>query len=405
MPASTILILDQDSAAAELIKSTLTRSGYQATVIGDVDEALRIAADFHLLVVDVLRGDRTPEDVCREIRGIEALSAVPVMCVAQTDDVEERVRFLEAGADDVMAKPFDGRELEARVEALLLRFQRSLDLTPAAVPGFSPIHRQVLLFFSPKGGVGTTTIAVNVAIALADRLGPDRVAIVDLDLQWGQVTTHLNLRPTMSIAEAAQDDAVADREALRTYLTRHDTGVAVLPAPSSPEQVSVIRAIDIERLLTTMREMFEVVVIDGASTLDERTRVVFGKADHVVLPLYPEISALKALHSLLDTFAESGSPLGSTTFVLNHLFAREMLKLRDIENTLAARVAVELPHEPIIYLKAVNEGVPLVRGAPRSGPAERLRHLADLLSGDGVRESAPEAPRRRGLLGSLARRA
>jgi MinD-like ATPase involved in chromosome partitioning or flagellar assembly len=76
------------------------------------------------------------------------------------------------------------------------------------------------------------------------------------------------------------------------------------------------------------------------------------------------------------------------TFVLNHLFAREMLKVRDIENTLAARVAVELPHDPIVYLKAVNEGVPVVLGAPQSEAAARLRSLTNTLAGDAARDLA-----------------
>src|SRR5207247_8304417 len=94
----------------------------------------RLAGDNQLVIVDVVTGGKSAADVCREIRQTPALSAVPVLCISQSDDVEDRIRFLEAGADDVMAKPFDARELEARREALLLRFQRSRDVAPALVP-------------------------------------------------------------------------------------------------------------------------------------------------------------------------------------------------------------------------------------------------------------------------------
>ena len=120
-------------------------------------------------------------EICREIRATPALAAVPVMCVSGSDDVEERIRFLEAGADDVVARPFDARELEARVEALLLRFQRSRDLAPIISPDGLTMHRarRTVAVFSPKGGVGTTTIATNIAVAaVANR--PDRVVLVDL---------------------------------------------------------------------------------------------------------------------------------------------------------------------------------------------------------------------------------
>jgi pilus assembly protein CpaE len=369
--------------------------------VDNPDEVFRIARDFHMLIVDVVHGRRTAEDITRDIRATEVLAAVPVMCVAQSDDVEDRVRLLEAGADDVMAKPFDARELEARAEALLLRFQRSHELTPTVAP-LSGLHRAVLLFFSPKGGVGTTTIAVNVALALTQRLGPDRVVIIDLDLQWGQVATHLNLRPAASIADLVQDEAgLSDPEGMRSYVTRHDSGLNLIAAPLAPDQFAIVQASHVGRMLATARDT---VVVDGGSALDERTRVLLSQAEQVVLPMYPEIAALKAMHSLLDTMNETGGVGGTITFVLNHLFAREMLRVRDIENTLAARVAVELPHDPMVYLKAVNEGVPVVLGAPHSQAAERLLALTSTLSGEPAMDKAADGPRRKGLFGSLARR-
>ena len=110
--------------------------------------------------------------------------------------------------------------------------------------------------------------------------------------------------------------------------------------------------------------------MDTGSWLDERTMTAFEHAETVVFAVCPEISALKALHSLLDYLNEAGSVSTKATFVLNNQFAREILRLRDVESALGARVATELPYDPFLYLKAVNEGVPIVIGAPRSIPAE-----------------------------------
>jgi sigma-B regulation protein RsbU (phosphoserine phosphatase) len=128
VPASTILLIDADAASAETISTALTGVGYTVVVSTDPDDALSKVADHHLVIIDVVSGERTGVDVCREIRATPALSSIPVLCVGQGDEVEERIRYLEAGADDVMGRPFDSRELEARVEALLLRFQRSKDI-------------------------------------------------------------------------------------------------------------------------------------------------------------------------------------------------------------------------------------------------------------------------------------
>jgi len=101
----------------------------------------------------------------------------------------------------------------------------------------------------------------------------------------------------------------------------------------------------------------------------------------VLLTVTPEIGALKSMHGLLENLAEAGTISLKSRFVLNNLFARDILKVRDVETFLGAKMAVELPYDPFLYLKAVNEGVPIVTGAPRSAPAERLVRLSGIAFG------------------------
>ncbi len=353
MPASTVLLLSVDHAAGEPISTALSGVGYTVTVVTDPDDALRRAVDNQLVILDVVTGDRSAADVCREIRDTPALARIPVLCVAQNDLVEERIKFLEAGADDVMVRPFDARELEARVEALLLRFQRSKDLSPVASGDtliVAPRTRRTVAVFSPKGGVGTTTIATNIAMVQA-RAKPDRVAIIDLHLQFGQVATHLNLEVKQSLAELVRDDAaLREPELLRTYAMRHDSGLHVLAAPPTPELANLVEARHVEALLTTILGSYDAIVVDAGSVIDERTMAVFDKADTIVLPVYPEIPALKAVRSLLDYLNESGSSASKTTFVLNNTFAREILRLRDVESALGMKIGAELAYDPFVYL-------------------------------------------------------
>ena len=130
MPASSLLLLESDPASRGVIAGVLGGVGYAVTPVKEMAEVFAVAADHQLIIIDVVTGVRTAADICREIRSTPALAAIPVLCISQADDVEDRIRFLEAGADDVMAKPFDARELEARVEALLVRFQRSREVGP-----------------------------------------------------------------------------------------------------------------------------------------------------------------------------------------------------------------------------------------------------------------------------------
>src|SRR5207253_2917250 len=158
---------------------------------------------------------------------------------------------------------------EARVEALLLRFQRAKDLSPTlAAPGIiAPTPRRTVAVFSPKGGVGATTIAVNIAMAKA-MTAPDKVVVLDLDLQFGQVTTFLDLPPRQTLADLVRDDqALREPELLRTYTTRHDAGLHVLPSPGSPEVADLVTARHVDVLLETILGTFDFVVIDGGSSL------------------------------------------------------------------------------------------------------------------------------------------
>jgi pilus assembly protein CpaE len=407
LPASTILLIEADAASGETIAGALTAVGYTVTTIADPGEAFGKVADHQLAIIDVVTGDKTAFDVCREIRSTPALSAVPILCVGQSDDVEDRIRFLEAGADDVMAKPFDDRELEARVEALLLRFQRSKDLKAlVSADGITVSRsRRTVAVHSPRGGVGTTTIAVNVAMSMA-RQKPDRVVLVDLHLQFGQATTHLNLDAKQSLADVVRDEAaMTEPELLRTYAARHDSGLHVLAAPTSPEFAEGITAAHVDKILTTLLESYDLVVIDAGSWLDERTMTIFEHAESVIFAVCPEIGALKALHGLLEYLNEAGSVAAKSTFVLNNQFAREILKLRDVENALGTQVATELPYDPFIYLKAVNEGVPVILGAPKSLAAERFARLATTAFGsDGMIVPDAAEGKRQGLFAGLRRR-
>lgn len=392
MPASTILLLESDPSADEVIAQILAGVGYTLTRTSDSEAAIAQAAGHQLLVIDVAGGPRTAIEICAQVRSTPDLSRVPVLCVSPSDDVEERIRFLEAGADDVMARPFDARELEARVEALLLRFQRSRELAPVlSGDGIVGRARRTVAVYSPKGGAGTTTIATNIAVTAA-RKRPDRVLLIDFDLQFGGVATHLNLRPRQSISDLVRDEAaLREPELLRGYAARHDSGLHVLAAPTAPEAAESVHPPHIQRILATALEAYDLVVLDAGSALDERVMTMLEAADAVILPVNADIAALKAMHALMDYLNETGSIGLKSMFVLNNPFAREILKLRDVESALGSKVAFELPYDPFLYLKAVNEGIPVVIGAARSAPAERLVKLTAQAFGEDGLVAAPAA--------------
>src|SRR5687767_7523326 len=173
------------------------------TVVRDLASAVSRLAEHELIVLDAPDAPRLAL-LCRQINDATGSRHAPMLAIAHSRDVEARVRLLEAGADDVLAQPIDERELEALVEALLLRSPTAAPVgdgtearpprSPQAGPG------RVIVFAAAKGGSGTTTLAVNTALVLAE-MAPGSVAIADFDLFHGQVSTHLDIYARNSTAQ------------------------------------------------------------------------------------------------------------------------------------------------------------------------------------------------------------
>jgi pilus assembly protein CpaE len=392
----SILLLTVDREAAESLTTVLSRPGHGVTVVADPVDLFASAPGYSIVLIDRVAPPYTVAAVVEELRRDDATKTIPVLAIAQADDLEERIALLESGSDDVITKPFDPVELEARVEAISLRFQRSLSATPVAVLASGsigdPNARRVISVFSPKGGVGTTTIATNLAILSAER-HTKTTLLIDLDLSFGQVASHLNLQPKQGLLELVRDDAaLREPDLFRTYTIHHPSGLQVMTAPPSPGFASLITAEHVELLLARALEAYDVVIVDSGATLDDRMLAIFARSDTVVVPVVPEIPALNAVHLLLDQLSETGGLGGQTVFVLNNTFARDLLKRSDIETALGALISNDLPYDPLAYLKAANEGVPVVLGSPKSGPAIRLRDLADAILGKANAPKAVAAP-------------
>jgi pilus assembly protein CpaE len=392
------------NATSDPLAKVLGKTGRALTRVEDPDALIAAAADHDVIVLDVVPGGRSPAELAREIRAVESLADVPILAISSSEDVEERIRLLEAGADDVMIRPIDDRELDARVEALDLRHRRSKEMRPSAVvastrrPG-----RRLIVVYSPKGGVGTTTVGVNLALAIAAR-APDQVALVDLTPMGGQVATHLDLRPKLTIADLIRDSAGdISPEILRaTYLTRHETGVLVLAGSVAASTQTLMSSAEATRILEAVLAAVPNVVVDLGSHLDDRVLAGLDAADDVVCVVTPDFPALKQVHGMLEFLGEGNGQRAEPTIVVNETYALQTLTPGDIETALGRRVAIRIPYDPLLYLRAANQGTPVFAGAPTSQPSRRFDQLAAVILGEDAPASLSE-PRRRGLSGIFGR--
>ena len=403
MTDTRILLLS--SAPNETLDRVLGKPGRAMTRIDDPEQLRTAAADHDVVVIDMVSAPRTVTDLARELRADTELAEVPILAITSSDDVEERIRLLEAGADDVMIRPIDERELDARVEALDLRHRRSKELRPSTfVAATRRPGRRLVVVYSPKGGVGTTTVAVNLALAIGARM-PDAAAVVDLTPMGGHVATHLDIRPKLTIADLIRDSqGLISPEILRTtYLTRHERGVQVLAGSPAPATAPLMPGDAATRTLEGLLAAVPNVVADLGSHLDERVVASLEAADDVVIVVTPDFPTLKSTHAFLEFLGQAGTKIAEPTIVVNEIYALQTLTPGDIENALARRVAIRIPYDPLLYLRAANQGTPVFAAAPTSQPARRFDQLAAILLGEDAPIAVPEQ-RRRGLAGVFGRR-
>jgi septum site-determining protein MinD len=184
-----------------------------------------------------------------------------------------------------------------------------------------------------------------------------------------------------------------------SYLTQHSSRVQVLAAPSHPDADFRVTLDQLERALAILRPGFDTVIVDCGSRLDPRTLWMLEQASTHIFVVFPEIAALRAMSLLLGFLAETATLRAKTHYVVNHIFPKELLKTRDIENLLRTKPVAEIPYTEVEMIRAVNEGVPVVTSRPGTPVAMALHKVAQAIIG--IQTEAPAAgtqpQRRRGL--------
>jgi pilus assembly protein CpaE len=376
-------LLTADGPAGDALVGPLQRNGLTVTLSRDPGQAMARLNDFVLVVLDA-RDESTLALICRRINDETGSRHPPILAVAHSRDVESRVNLLEAGADDVLALPVDFAELDALVEALMLRAP-TMAMVPAADPeGDTPAPRpvptgpgRVVAFTAAKGGSGTTTLAVNTAVVLAE-MAPRSVAIADLDMYHGQVSSHLDIYARNSTAQMAHEDFHSQpAEVVNESGKQHSSGLMVFGGPYRPDEAYDLSGHDLSTLIDVLRNAYGTVIVDVGSTLDLRSLSVLAAADTIVLPITPDIPSLRLVHAALQVMSDAGPLPDKAIFVLNQVYPRPTISAEQIEEHLGIHVSLEIPHDGENFLRAVNEGQPLVSLARRTVAAGAIKRLAE----------------------------
>ena len=323
-------------------------------------------------------------------------SAIIMMSVQGEPDYLRRAML--AGAREFLVKPFSSDELAASIRQVHKRERQKFDrvagaLPPMPAPGsIAPQRRgpgKVVSFFSPKGGVGRTTLAVNFAVAAKAELDM-KVALIDGGLQFGDVGVLLNLNPkNQTIADLAREMAGGDIETLESTLVDHSTGIRVLMAPPSPEMAELVTPDHITKIVAALRQTHDLVVIDSPPLLQDVTLAFLDQSDVVFAVLTLEITNIKNMRQFLAVTDQLGYSEDKVQLVLNRADSGYGIRQQDVESSIGRKISHSVVSDARTVVYALNRGVPFVVAARQARVSDDVVRIAKtVLEGDD--EIAPE---------------
>jgi pilus assembly protein CpaE len=297
---------------------------------------------------------------------------------------------MRAGISEVIEAPLTEEKIEEAIK------QFANDVLNRKVAAVVPVatHQdegQILVVMSAKGGSGKTVVATNLAILLT-RFEGKRVALVDADLQFGDVCLVLQLEPRFTLVNAAHELHHLDSQLLESLLTDHPSGLKVMAAPLEPAFADDISTESLITVVTLLRETYDYVIVDTASMLDELLLSLLEKADVILQVVDMDLPSVKNAKLALETLRLLKFPTSKVKLILNRSNAKARLDDKEIEGALKMSISAAIPSDGAVAA-SMNEGRPVVESAPKSRVAKGFESVAELIAGP-----VPEPSQGRGFL-------
>lgn len=299
-------------------------------------------------------------------------------------------RSMLAGAREFLIKPFTAEEMVTSIKRVHELGQRRRpatalvaevglpESTPASPPPPPPQLGRIVAVFGAKGGVGTSTLAINVAIAVRE-LTKSRVAIVDGKLQFGDIGVLLNISSSRNIIDAVEQISELDEEFLSDLLITHSSGIKVLLAPPRPEMAELVSADQFAIILEKLRHTFDYILVDTWTSLLEPTLSLLDMSDRIILVTTTEIPAIKNAKAFFEVTEALGYDPEKTLLLLNKHDPRGGIRARDIEASVKHKMIADVIRDDIVATQAVNQGLPIVQSQRNSSISQDLLQLSNRL--------------------------
>ncbi len=382
----SILIVDTDTGAFDSAVSLL--DGHKVYQVRNVSDAQRKLVEEGIELAIIGPGFAHEAGVNEAALLLDIQPQLPIVLVAEGLTTDVLRASIRVGFKDVLDVPIDAPKLET----MLAHIDRAESMVLGDMPAKAKIGK-VVTIMSPKGGAGKTMTTVNVGLGLAMMTGnPERVVIMDADLQFGDVCISLQVEPQHTIVDAARDIEKLDEAMLDSLLSRHASGMRVLSAPLEPSLADEVSTQVVVRTLGMLKRMFDYVIIDTAPFLDEPVLSILERSDAVLLVVDMDLPAVKNAKLALDTLKLIKFPFEKIKLILNRVNSKARLDINELERSLGLEVQAAISSDKLVP-RAVNEGEPVVSLYPRSRVAKDLRGVAALVMDGEAVEEEPEDKR------------
>ncbi len=391
-----VLTISSNELMLELIKTALEReASYLYITHQEMGDDLMEDIDKlkpNCILLDYLSTVAKPIDLIDSI-SIQ-FPEITIVTILPEDRIAEANRVILAGARAFIVQPFNQNELLGTLGHIKDLYQRSRQAkVTETVVDPSLATRGTFVVFSPKGGVGCSTVSINLALALKEELHQE-VLLMDGKLLFGDLDIMLNLKTQNSISDLIPHLGSLDESLIRDVITEHSSGLKILPAPINPISAQGIHPEELHRILMSTQSLYPNIIIDSGNFLNENAVTLMDASYRVILVISPDIASLRNASRFFDICRTTLLfPKEKILVVINQHDQRDGISTADIERSLQVKVFATLPWDPQVSLQSINRGVPVIMQSQklplRKAFEFMAKNLAAIIEYDKTGNAAP----------------
>ena len=367
------VIIDSEETSRELIASYLETVD-DINIIQQFKDILS-AQDYiienrpPLVIVDITKKTNISLDIISKLTTL--VKNIKIIVLSYDTESDIVIKALRAGAREFLVKPLIEKDFVASV-------QKMKDLILGNINDTTKC--KVITTFSNKGGIGKTSIAVNLAMEIAN-ITKEKVALVDLNMQMGDITTFLNLDPSFDTSYVINNLDRIDETFLLTTLEQYNkTSLYVLADPPDIEQAEIITSEDITTLINILRNVFSYIVIDTTSSFDAKTITALDNSDLILLISIINLPSIRNCQRCFDLFKKLGYSKDKIKLIINRYMDADDIKIEDVEEVFDHKVFFKIPNNYYTIINSINKGIPICDAAPNSNICKSFKQLGAMLS-------------------------